>query len=249
MAADAGERTAALRDLRRGIVRAARAKIGRPGEWHHIAAELTFLGIQESNTLGNLGRSMKAGDPISDNPRDLGWCQLAVRRQNPFPILIKLADNTWADVCAPIVKLLFELVLDDCALFFHDEDLFEALGKAPDPLRFKRPGHRHFVKTYTDTRSKGVVDSEIVEGLTHVKIGFAGGHNAETRPRAVDDDTVEAVCASKGECRVELVSVQSIFLVERLIRPADIEPPWRHLKIVGLYVLEPLGAEFARRGA
>ena len=94
-----------------------------------------------------------------------------------------------------------------------------------------------------------VVDPEIVEGLAHVEIGFAGGHNAETRPRAVDDHTVEAVCASKGECRVELVSVQSIFLVERLIRPADIEPPWRHLKIVGLYDLEPLRADFDRSGA
>jgi len=31
--------------------------------------------------------------------------------------------------------------------------------------------------------------------------------------------------ASKGECRVKLVSMESIFLVERLIRPADIEPP------------------------
>ena len=74
MAADAGERTAAVRDLCRGIVRAARAKIGRPGEWHHVAAELTFLGIQESDALGNLGRGVKAGDAVGNNPRYLGWC-------------------------------------------------------------------------------------------------------------------------------------------------------------------------------
>src|SRR6266446_1402821 len=246
MAADAGERTAALRDLRRGIVRAARAKIGRPGEWHHVAAKVTFLGIQESNALGNLGRSMKAGDAISDNPRDLGWCKLAVRWQNPFSILIKLADNPWADVRAPIVELLFELVLDDRALFFHDDDLFESLGKAPDPLAFERPGHRDFVNAYTDVRGMHVVNPEIVEGLAHIKIGFAGGHNAETWPRAIDDHTVEAVCASKSECCVKLVSVQSIFLIERLVWPTDIESSWRHLKIIGLFELKPRRADLYR---
>ena len=126
------------------------------------------------------------------------------------------------------------MVFDDCALFFDDEDLFEALGEAPDALALERPGHRHFVKTYADVRGMRLVDSEIVEGLAHVKIGFAGGHNAETRPRAVDDHTVEMVRSSEGECSVKLVSVQSIFLVERLIGPADIEPSWRHLEIVGL---------------
>src|SRR5438132_98389 len=192
---------------------------------------------------------MKAGDAIRDNARDLGWCELAVRRQNPVPTLIKLADNPWADVRPPIVKLLFQLVLDDCALFLHDEDLLESFGKAPDPLAFKRPGHRHFVKTYTDFRGMRVVDPEIVEGLAHVEIGFAGGHNSEARARAIYDDTVEVVSAGKGERRVKLVSVESIFLVERLIRPADIEPPWRHLEIVRVLDLEPLRADLDRRGA
>jgi hypothetical protein len=74
MAADAGERSAAFGHPCRGIVRAARAKIGRPGEWHDVAADLTFLSLQEGNALGNPGRSIKAGDAIRDNPRDLGWC-------------------------------------------------------------------------------------------------------------------------------------------------------------------------------
>src|SRR6266481_3584227 len=177
---------------------------------------------------------MEPGDTTGDRPRDLRWVQLAVRRQNPIVVLIELPDDSWAHVFTPIVKLLFELVLDDCALFFHDKDLFEPLGKVPNTLAFERPGHGHLVKAYANVGGVRVIDSEIVKCLAHVEIGFAGGHNAEARPRAVDDDTIEAVCAGKGEGGVKLVFMKPIFLVKRRVRPADIEPAWRHLKVVGL---------------
>src|SRR4029077_9523603 len=45
---------------------------------------------------------------------------------------------------------------------------------------------------------------------------------------------------------VELVSVQSIFLIERLVGPTDIESPWRHLKIIGRYDLKPRRADLYR---
>src|SRR5262249_49969602 len=74
MAADASERAAALRHLSRGVMRAARAKVGRSGEWHHVATELRFLSLEESNALGNSGRGMKAGDALGNNLRDLRRC-------------------------------------------------------------------------------------------------------------------------------------------------------------------------------
>ena len=89
------------------------------------------------------------------------------------------------------------------------------------------------VEADADLGGMRLVDAEIVERLAHVEIGFAGGDDAEARLRAVDDDAVEPVGAGKGECRVELVFVQPVFLVERLVGPADVEPARRHLEILG----------------
>ena len=50
--------------------------------------------------------------------------------------------------------------------------------------------------------------------------------------RAVDHDAVEPVGAGKGERGIELVFVQPLFLVERLVGPADVQPAGRHLEIV-----------------
>ncbi len=102
-----------------------------------------------------------------------------------------------------------------------------------DALAFERPRHRHLVKADADLGGMGLVDPQIVQGLAHVEIGFAGGDDAKARIRAVDDDAVEPIGPGKGEGGVELVFVQPVFLVERLVGPADIEPARRHLEILG----------------
>jgi len=48
-----------------------RAKYGAREKRHDVATELTFLRLQEGNALEIRRRSMKAGDAIGDNPRDL----------------------------------------------------------------------------------------------------------------------------------------------------------------------------------
>ena len=246
MAADAGERAAALRHLGRGVVRAAGAKIGRAGERHDIAAELALLGLEKGEALGDPRRGVEARDALRDDARDLRRRQLAVRRQDPVAVLVEFADDARAHVLAPIVELLLELVLDDRALFLDDEDLFEPLGKMADALALERPGHRHLVEAQADLGGMRIVDPEIVERLAHVEIGFAGRDDAEARPRAVDDDPVEPVGAGEGERGIELVFVQPIFLLERLVGPADIEPARRHLEIVGQDDLDPLRIDLDR---
>ena len=233
VAADAGNRAAALGHFGRSVVRAARAEIGGAGERHDIAAELTLLRFEKGEPLDDARRGMKAGDALGDHPGDLGRGQFAVRRQDPVAVLVELADDARAHILAPIVELLLELVFDDRALFFDDQDFFEALGEMADALAFERPRHRHLVKADADLGGMGLVDAQIVERLAHVEIGFAGGDDAKARVRAVDDDAVEPIGAGKGERGVELVFVQPVFLVERLVGPADIEPARRHLEIVG----------------
>src|SRR5207244_7365613 len=127
VATDAGERAAALGYLGRGIMRAARAKIRRAGKWHDVAAELAFLRLQEIEALGDARRGVEPGDKTGDRSRDLGRGTLAVGRQNPIVVLMELADDSREHVPTPVIKLVFELVLDDCALFFHTEDLFPPL--------------------------------------------------------------------------------------------------------------------------
>src|SRR3974377_375685 len=78
MAADAGERAAAFWYLGRGVVRAARAKIGGAVERDNVGAELGFLGFEKSNTLGNARRCVETRDALCDTPCNLGWRQLAV---------------------------------------------------------------------------------------------------------------------------------------------------------------------------
>jgi len=72
---------------------------------------------------------------------------------------------------------------------------------------------------------------EIVEGLAHVEIGLAGGDDADARLGAVEHDLVELVGAGEGEGGIELVFVQAELLLERRVRPADVEAARRHLEI------------------
>src|ERR1700745_2977255 len=74
MAAYARERAAAFRHLRGGIVRTARAEIGRAGEGPHIAAELTFLCFEKSEPLSDARRGMKAGNAVGDDASNACRC-------------------------------------------------------------------------------------------------------------------------------------------------------------------------------
>ena len=72
VAADAGERPAALGHFRGRIVRAARAKIRGAGKRHDIAAELALLGLEKGEPLGDARRGVEARDALGDHAGDLG---------------------------------------------------------------------------------------------------------------------------------------------------------------------------------
>src|SRR5205085_9520863 len=242
----ARQRAAALRGFGRGIMRAARAEIGRTAEPHDIAAKLAFLGFEKSEPFGNPRRGVKAGNALGYHPGDLSRGQLAVRGQYPVAVFVELADDARANVFTPIVELLLELILDNGAFFLDDEDFLETLGKMPDALAFERPGHRNLVQAETDLRGMRIVNPEVIERLADVKVGFPGSDDPETRPGTVDDDAVQPIGARKSQCRIELVLMQPEFLIERLIRPANIQAAGRHLEIVGKHDLGTLRANLDR---
>src|SRR5580704_15821521 len=233
MAADARQRAAALRNYGGSVMRAARTEIGGAAERHDIAAQLPFLRLEKGEPFGNARGRVKAGNALGYDSGDLSRCQLAVRGKYPVAVFVELADDAGANVFTPIVELLLELVLDDGPFLLDDENFLEPLGKMPDALALQRPGHRNLVEAEADLRGMLVVNPEIVERLAHVEVGFAGSDDSEARPGTIDDDAVEPIGACESQCRVKLVFMQPEFLIERLIGPANIQSPRRHLEIVG----------------
>src|SRR3546814_14621404 len=109
--------------------------------------------------------------------------------------LVELANHARARIAAPVVKLLLHLVLDDRALLLDDQDFLQALGEAPDAFALERPGHADLVDGKADLPGTRLVDAEVVQGLTHVEIGLAGGDDARSEERRVGQEGV-STCRS-----------------------------------------------------
>ena len=104
--ADAGHRPAAFGHARRGVVRAARAEVRHAIERRPRFRERGFLGLQEGQPLLDAPGGVEAPDAPRDHARDLRRRQLAGRGQDPFALLVELADHPRTHVVAPVVQLL-----------------------------------------------------------------------------------------------------------------------------------------------
>ncbi len=234
VAADAGRRATALGHLGRRVVRAAGAEPRLPLERDPRLLERGLLGIDPVDARLQFLRLPRMQpqplDPLRDHARDHRRRQLGERRQEPIAVradplalLVELADDARADVVAPVVELLLQLVLDDLALLLDDEDLLEAFRELADALRLERPGHRDLVDADADLGRVRFADAEVVERLADVEVALAAGDDAEARLRRVDDDPVQPVDAAVVERGVDLV-----VLHPRLGREERIGPPDRH---------------------
>src|SRR5882762_7396506 len=124
---------------------------------------------------------------------------LVVRRQEPragglaaaaapLAAIVELADHAGhTHAFLPVVELLLDLVFDDLALFFDDQDFFQPIGKAARALRLKRPGKRHLVNAKADVARYALVDAEIGERAHHVAVRLARSNDAEPRARRIPD--------------------------------------------------------------
>ncbi len=149
--------------------------------------------------------------------------QLTEIGQQRTALLIELTDHHRTAVHRPVVKLAGQLILDDAALFFDHQNLFQPLGKVMHRHRFKGPAHADLEHADADLVTQRLIDPQLFKCLTHIKVGFAGGDNAEPRLRRIDHHLVELV--GPGECpgRIDLVGVEARFLSQRRIRPANVQ--------------------------
>ena len=145
--------------------------------------------------------------------------------------LIELAQHARAHAIGPVVQLFFELVFDELALFFHHHDFLQTAGKFAGAVRFQRPDHADLVHPNADALAGGVVQTEVEQGLTRVVVSLATGHETDAVVRTLDDGAVEFVGADIGQRGVPLVIEQSGFLAQRVVRPADVHTPDRHLEL------------------
>ena len=93
-------------------------------------------------------------------------------------MIVHLADDAGTDFVAPVEQLLLDLVLDDLAALFDDEDFLEADSELPDAFRLQRPRHADLVQSKSDLGGDLRCDAELAQRLPDVLIALAGCHDA-----------------------------------------------------------------------
>jgi hypothetical protein len=157
-------------------------------------------------------------------------CEFAGAGQNPVALLVVLADHT--RVVRPVEHVLLHLRLDEGALFFHDQNVFQAFAEALQSLRFERPSHTDLIDADTDIGGDFFIDAEVFQRLQHIKVALAGGDDAEARTRRIQHHLVDLVGARKRLRSGHRITMQAHFLIHRRIGPADIQAAARHIEII-----------------
>ena len=137
-------------------------------------------------------------------------------RRHPFALVVEFADDVGADVVAPVVELLLDLILDHLALFFDHQDFFQPVGEFAHAVRLERPWHCDLEQAQAHLRRHRCVDAERFERFEDVEVGLAGGDDAEPGVGTVDGSVVELVRPRIRQRGVDLVVLHQRFLFARL---------------------------------
>ena len=146
-------------------------------------------------------------------------------------MIVHLADDARAHIVTPVKQLLLDLIFDDLATLFDDENLFEPDCELPYAVRLQRPRHADLIKPQTDFCSDLFGDAEFAQRLPHILITLAGRHDPEARIRRIHRDAVDLVGARECNRCEALVVLQSGVLIVAIIRPAQVQSALRHLEI------------------
>src|SRR5690606_4677935 len=252
VAADAAQRARALRDHGRSVVRAARAVVRYPRELRARQGQLALLELHPAQHLADVrGVAAALGHELHQPPRDHagdgGRGQLAGGGQDPVALLVVLADDRGA-VALEVVEQLLHLALDEGVLLLDHEDVAQAAGEGADAQRPERPGHADLVDADAQLAAAVGVEAEVLQRLQHVQVALAGGDDAQAGVGRVDHHPVDAVGAGEGLRRLDRVAVQAHLLVERRIRPADVEPARWQFEVLRRDDLQRQRVHVHRRG-
>lgn len=236
VAADAGIGARALRHDGRGVVRAARAEIGRAlGDFDRLGEPALGRGnLLEAGAQGRVVPILE--QPGAERDGDVVGVERAVDREEPLALFVLLADHH--GLVGRAVKLLAQLDLDQRALLLDDHDEIEPGGEVLQFLRIERPGAGDLEQADAEIIGADLIEAEFLQRLADVEIGFADGDDADARRLpAREDGLVELVGAQIGQDRGALVEMQPLFLVEKVEPRRMLRPPGGMTKSSGMAML------------
>ena len=187
MAADARIGAHALGHLGGGIVRTARAEIGRAlgGLLGLVQHGLRLLHPRQ--IAGEIHILRKARrKPLAQGDGDVIGVQRIFGREERGAHLVLLADDE--GLAGRPIKLLAHLHLDERTLLLDHDDEIEALRKFPQPLRLDGPDAAELVKAQAKGVGADFINPQIFERLPCVEIGFAGRDDADLRVGSARQD-------------------------------------------------------------
>ena len=178
VATDTALGAAAFRQFGRGVMRAAGAEVRGAYGGVFGRGQRCFLGREKGQTLFNLWAAVDRREALGDGAGDHRRGQFGEVRQKRMAGFVELANHHRALAHGPVVQLTGELVFDDAAFFLDHQNLVQTFGELMHRHRFQRPAHTDLEHTQAHLGAQRFIQTEVIQSLTHIQIGLAGGDNA-----------------------------------------------------------------------
>ena len=139
-------------------------------------------------------------------------------------MFVILADHALRLLARIIVEVLFELALDDAALFFDNQHFVLALYEVESAPWLQWPDHADLVYVDADTLGLARTYPQQPQRFHEIEMGFARRDDAEARPWHIEDLAVDRVGCGKGK-RCSFLRFQAFLdLRSGEVRPAIVKP-------------------------
>src|SRR4051794_3279287 len=163
-----------------GIVRTARAEIGRAHRHVLGFGENALRFFQLRHPRGDLlVRSDPLQDTLANTDRDVVGIERAFDGKQPVTLLVFFADA--GGLVGSTVKLLANLHFDQRPFLFHHDDEVEAGSEFLQIAFADGPGAGDLVQADAQIVALDLIDTELVERLTHVEIALTHRDDADPR--------------------------------------------------------------------
>jgi hypothetical protein len=244
--ADARARDRALGHLGRGVVRTARAEIGRARrQFRRVvgAARLLHAGQPGGDPVG---AAPLLGQDAAELQRDIRGVERIVLLEQDVALPVLVAIDAPP---APVVEdRLLDLHLDQLALFLDDDDQLQPLGPVLEALHVERPCLAHLVGGDAEAFRLRRVDAERIERPEKVEPVLARRDESRSWRRVCHASACRCRWRPRRPPPRSACSAGSRLLRDPVVAQPDVETALGHLEL-RIGDLHPVGAAIDdRRG-
>ncbi len=226
MAADSRLRDRAVGHLGRGVVRAARAEVGRALHRVGLVGE-DVRRDQLDHALAAVQRRAMPRQPVGEHRQHARGPQFAERREQRRALRVVLAEHARTRALDAVVEMVLDLLLDHRALLLDHQHFLEPLDEALQPRGLERKGQADLVDAHAGRVEVGHRQVEPPQRFHQVEMGLAAGHDAHARARAGRHPAVDAVVLGEVAHRVELGRQPRLDRQARQVGPAIVQAAGR----------------------